>query len=112
MEPSLFERIGGAAGVRAAVQVLHERADADPADRSPARGRDATRNLALDEAVLTAVLYGRDCVDAPASFLARSSMLRHLHDALWLLGTPATLVDEVAAAVEGAAQRLHLLDPP
>jgi hypothetical protein len=107
----LFERIGGAAGVRAAVRALHERADADPADRSPGHDRATTRRLAVDEAALTAVLEGRECVDAPASFLARSSMVRHLHDALWLLGTPATLVDEVVVAVRAAAQRLHVPGP-
>jgi hypothetical protein len=103
---SLYQRIGGAAGVGAVVRALHQCVRADPntaAHLDDQCGEDVVR---ADARALTLVLDG--CDDdghtiAPWRFdvlLARRGVtVHHLRDALWLVGMSSVLVDEVTAAV-------------
>src|SRR5689334_16299120 len=103
--PSLYERIGGAAGVDAVVRALHRCVQGDP--NTTALDKVCVSDMVRTDArALSHVLHGRDDDGngiAPWRFgvlLSRPGVsVRHLRDALWLVGLSSELVDEVTAAV-------------
>jgi hypothetical protein len=105
-QPSLYQRIGGAAGVEAVVRTLHQCVQGDPntfAEVEKLRFPDMVR----DAQALARVLDGLDDDDDDGIASWRFGVLlsrpgvsvRHLRDALWLLGMSSELIDEVTAAV-------------
>jgi len=103
-EPSLYERIGGIAGVEAIARAVHQRVRSDP-DIPVILDEDRTRYmLQADVRLLTDALRGRPRRDPRSGgVLAKYDVAtRHLQDALWLLGTSRALVEEITGAVLGA----------
>ena len=103
-EPSLYERIGGIAGVEAVVRAVHQQARSDP-DIPVVVDEARSRFLLLaDVRLLMDALRGRPRRDPRGGGLLSQPDVaaRHLQDALWLLGTSRALVDEITIAVLGA----------
>ena len=105
-QPSLFERIGGAAGVEAVVRALHRCVQGDPNTATHPDKVCVSDMVRMDAHALSYVLHGRDDDGngiAPWRFgvlLSRPGVsLYHFRDALWLVGLSSELVDEVTAAV-------------
>jgi len=103
-EPSLYERIGGIAGVEAIARAVHQRIRSDPDIPVVLDEGRANYLLQADVRLLTDALRGR-----PPRDPRRGGVLtlydvggRHLQDALWLLGTSRALVEEITGAVLGA----------
>ena len=109
-DPTLYERLGGAVGVDAAVQALHQQIEADAERASLERERVDERHRA-DVVVLTRILGGAATVDPgqnPGVLIVGCDVVRHLRDALWLLGVSRLLVEEVIAAVVAELGHLGL----
>ena len=101
-DPTLYERLGGAVGVDAVVQVLQQQIDADPALAPVLDGERVDERHRADVVVLTCILGGAATAEAgqtPGLLVAGNDVVRNLRDALWLLGVSRPLVDEVIAAV-------------
>ena len=107
-QPSLYERIGGAAGVEAVVRALHRCAWGDPNSSVLTEEMRVSDIVDADVRALARVLDGEDDDDggtgiAPWRFgvllSRRGVVVSHLRDALWLLGMSSALVEEVTAAV-------------
>ena len=105
--PSLYERIGGAAGVEAVVRTLHRCVQGDPNAGALSDKECFADMVRADARALARVLDGLDDEDgnniAPWRFgvlLSRRGVsVQHLRDALWLVGLSSALIDEVTAAV-------------
>ena len=113
---TLFERLGGAVGVDAIVGALYAWAEGDPLLSARVSSAARDRICAYDVALLAGALGGpgRDASgwakkapagDGGGSLLSGSdpAVRWALRDVLWLLGVSSALVDEVLAAVDGAA---------
>jgi len=103
-EPSLYERVGGIAGVEAIARAVHQRIRSDP-DIPVVLDDIRSRNmLQADVRLLTDALRGRLSRDPRRGgvLVQYDVATRHLRDALWLLGTSQELVDEITDAVLGA----------
>lgn len=99
MDHSLYQRIGGAAGIDAVVHAFHQRVRNDP---DIAASIDELRIRDIEDAdahVLTRALRGTPRDDRACLLVRRDVVDRHLRDALWLLGMSHALIDDVITAV-------------
>jgi truncated hemoglobin YjbI len=103
-EASLYLRLGGASGVEAVVRKLHQRLRADPDFAALTDGPRGDKLRDADTRFLTQVLSAPESITAEdASPVSASAVVRgHLRDALWLLGTSATLTQQIVDAVANA----------
>jgi hypothetical protein len=108
-EPSLYERIGGIAGVEAIARAVHQRIRSDPDVPVILDDTRARNMLQADVRLLTDALRGRPSRDPRRGgvLVQYDVATRHLRDALWLLGTSGALVDEITGAVLGAIAVEH-----
>ena len=110
---SLFERLGGAPAISAAVDRFYERVLADATLGAYFEHVDMRRQRAHQAAMLTAAFggpnayAGRDLTAAHADLVARGmddthydAVLGHLGATLLELGVPAELVQEAAAVAD------------
>ena len=103
-EPSLYECIGGIAGVEAVVRSVHQRVRSDPDIPAVIDERRHRALVQADVRLLTDALRGRARRDPRGGGVLSQHDIaaRHLPDALWLLGTSQALVEEITGAVLGA----------
>lgn len=103
-EPSLYERIGGIAGVEAIVRAVHQRIRSDPDIPVVLDDIRSHNMLQADVRLLTDALRGRASRDPRrGGVLTQYDVAtRHLRDSLWLLGTSQALAEQITDAVLGA----------
>jgi len=110
---SIYERIGGAAGVDAAVEIFYRKVLADPRISSSFEGVDMKRQIAKQKAFLTMVFggpnkyTGKDMRRAHARLVAKGlndthfdAVIEDLGATLQELHVPAPLIGEMAAIAE------------
>ncbi len=110
---SLFERLGGAPAVSAAVDVFYDKVLADPLLAPYFEGLDMMRQKGHQRAMLTAAFggpnayAGRDLTSAHAGIVERGvgdahfdAVVGHLAATLVELGVPAAEVQEAGAVAE------------
>lgn len=113
MSTSLFDRIGGAAAVDAAVEIFYKKVLADDHINEFFRGIDMPRQAAKQKAFLTMAFggpnayAGTDMVKAHAHLVRRGlddshfdAVMGHLGATLTELNVPGELIAEAAAVAE------------
>ena len=111
--PSLYERLGGAPAVTAAVDLFYDKVLADPLLAEFFEGMDMAHQKAHQQAMLTAAFggpnayAGRDLTAAHAGIVARGvgdahfdAVVGHLAGTLVELGVPGPEVAEAGAIAE------------
>lgn len=111
--PTLFEKIGGAAAVNAAVDIFYRKVLADKRINQFFEGVDMEKQAAKQKAFLTVAFggpnkyTGKDLRDAHAHLVKRGlndshfdAVMEHLGATLAELKVPGNLIDEAAAIAE------------